>query len=95
MAHELATHARDHLDELIDAFHEHASDGFRINVMIALEMAALPESVEFLSSVLQQRETRFVPYALRTLKAIDTRESRSALRRFEQSHVDRPSRHSR
>lgn len=71
---ELAENARDNLAELIQAFHEHVSDGFARYVMMALEVAALPESVEFLSTVLQRGDARFVPYARRTLQAIDARE---------------------
>ena len=82
VVHELAANARDNLAELIQAFHEHASDRFGIYVMMALEIAALPESVEFLSSVLQRGDARFVPYARRALQAIDTQKSRSELRRF-------------
>jgi hypothetical protein len=82
VVHELAANAGDNLAELIEAFHDHASDDFGTYVMMALEIAALPESVEFLSSVMQQGDARYVPYARRALQAIDTRESRSELRRL-------------
>ncbi|HVX60778.1 MAG TPA: hypothetical protein VHC19_09255 [Pirellulales bacterium] len=79
VAYELAENARENLSELIDAFHGHISDGVALYVMMALEMAALAESVDFLSAVLQQGDPRFAPYARRALKAINTREARTAL----------------
>lgn len=90
VAHELAENASGNLESLIAAFREHAADGFGVYVMMALEMAALPESVEFLSAVLRQGDARYAPYAQRALQAIDTRESRSALRRFHQDIASHP-----
>lgn len=79
VAFELADNAIDHLNELIRAFRDHESDEVGLFVLMALEMAALPASVEFLSSVLRDGNVRFVPQARRALQAIDTRESRVAL----------------
>ena len=79
VAYELAENARDHLDELINAFHDHVSDDVAIYVLMALEMATLPASVDFLSRVLRDRNAKFLPYAERALKAIDTKESRIVL----------------
>ncbi len=79
VAFELADNARDHLDELINAFRVHESDDFALYVLMALEMAALPASVDFLSSVIGDGNIRFTPYARRALEAIDTKESRAAL----------------
>jgi hypothetical protein len=79
VAFELAENARDHLNELIHAFRVHESDDVALYVLMALEMAALPATVDFLSSVLRDGNVRFMPYARRALKAIDTRESGIAL----------------
>lgn len=79
VAFELAENARDHLNELTNAFRVHESDDFALYVLMALEMAALPASVDFLSSVLRDGNVRFTPYARRALKVIDTKESRAAL----------------
>lgn len=76
---ELAENANDHLDEIIDAFHDHTSDDVAVYMLMALEMAALPESVEFLAEVLRGGDARFASYAKRALTAIDTKESRRAL----------------
>jgi hypothetical protein len=78
VAFELAENAREHLAELIDAFADPTGNVAQY-VMMALELAALPESVDFLSRVLREGDPRFVPYARRALEAINTRESRTAL----------------
>jgi hypothetical protein len=57
--------------------------------MMALEMAAIPESVDFLSDVLQQGDLRFMSYARHALQAINTREARSAL--FHATHAKQSS----
>ncbi len=79
VALELAENANDHLNELIDAFHDRKSDDIAIFVLMALEIAALPASVDFLSGVLRDGNATFIPYAERALQAIDTKESRTAL----------------
>jgi hypothetical protein len=79
VAFELAENASDCLDELIDAFRVHESDDFALYVLMALEMAALPSSVDFLSAVLRDGNVTYMPYAERALNAIDTKESRTAL----------------
>ena len=76
---ELAENASDHLADMIDAFRNHTSDDVAVYILMALETAALPESVEFLSDVLCSGDARFTSYAKRALTAIDTRESRRAL----------------
>ena len=79
VVYELADNARDHLQELINAFRKHASDGAADYLLMALEIAALPESVDFYSDLLFEKNPRFVPYAERALQAINTREARAAL----------------
>jgi len=79
VVYELADNARDHLQELINAFRKHASDGAADYLLMALEIAALPESVDFFSDLLFEKNPRFVPYADRALQAINTREARAAL----------------
>ena len=79
VVHELAENASENLQPLIGAFRKSKSDDVAVFVLMALELAALPASVEFLSEVLQNENPEFVAYARRTLIAIDTAESRSAL----------------
>lgn len=91
VAEELAENASDCLEELIDTFREdmtedHNSDDVAMYVMMALDIAKLPASVEFLSEVLQEGDPRFTPYARSALEAIDTRESRTAL--FHATHAE-------
>ncbi len=76
---ELAENASECLSEIIDTFRAHESDDVAIYILMALEMSALPASVDFLSGVLRDGNARFMPYAQRSLKAIDTKESRTAL----------------
>ena len=93
VASELAENARENLAELIDTFRDHESDSVAMFIMMAIEMAAIPESVEFLSCVLQEANPLFVPYARRALLAIDTPASRAVLFRAtqaEQSHAPVP-----
>jgi hypothetical protein len=84
VVYELAANANENLKELIDAFREHLSDAVAMYVMMALELAASPASVGFLSNVLQEGNPRFAPYAQRALQEIDTRDSRFALFRAPQ-----------
>lgn len=79
IAHELAQNAAECLPELIETFRTDPSDNVRLYVMMALDIARLPESVPFLAEVLQERNSLFTPYALRALNRINTRESRTAL----------------
>jgi hypothetical protein len=79
IAYELAENASEHLNEFINAFRLHESDDVALYVLMALELAALPASVDFLSSVLREGNPTFKPYAQRALRAIDTKESRTAL----------------
>jgi hypothetical protein len=79
IAEELADHAPDSFNELVETFRSDPSDSVRLYVMMALEMAALPEAVPFLVEVLREGGAEFAPYAERALRAIDTPESRTAL----------------
>lgn len=79
VAWELAENASEHLDEMINTFRAHESDAVALYILMALEEAALPASVDFLSGVLRDGNVTFIPYAQRTLKAINTKESRTAL----------------
>ena len=76
---ELAHNANEYLNQIIDTFHSHTSEDVAVYMLMALETAALPESVDFLSTVLVSGDPRFTTYAKRALTAIDTRESRTAL----------------
>jgi hypothetical protein len=76
---ELAEHAGSCLPDLIQAFRDNPSGDVRMFVLMALEIARLPESVEFFGEVLRDGDPRYRPYALRALKDIDTRESRKLL----------------
>jgi hypothetical protein len=79
IADELARHAYLCLPELLEAFRTDSSESVRLVVMMALEMARLPETVSFLAAVLREGNSLFAPYAKRGLRAIDTPEARSAL----------------
>ena len=79
IAGELACHAKHHLPELIETFRTDTSDEVGLYVMMALEMARLPESIPFLAEVLPQGNSTFTPYAERGLRDINTPEARSAL----------------
>ena len=79
IAHELAENAGECLAELVETFRTDPSESVRLYVMMALDIARLPESVPFLAGVLQEGNPLFTPYALRALNGIDTRESRTAL----------------
>lgn len=77
---ELAENAVDCLTELIAAFRDATSDDVRLHVMMALEIARVPESVPFLEEVLRQGDTKYATYAERSLSGVDTKEARTALR---------------
>jgi hypothetical protein len=79
VVYELAENADLHLTELTKAFRAHESDNFSIYVLMALELAAVPASVEFLQEILRDGNSMYIAYAKRTLQAIDTKESRRAL----------------
>ena len=78
IAFELAANAASCLKELIETFHTDPSNDVRLYVMMALDIARVPESVAFLAEVLQDRNPKFTPYAERALQGIDTPEARSA-----------------
>jgi hypothetical protein len=79
IASELAENAGNCLAELIETFQTDASGEVRLYVMMALEDARLPESVPFLAEVLHSGDPRFVPYAERALRSINTPEARTEL----------------
>lgn len=79
IAHELAENAALCLPDLIAAFRTDPSQDVRMYVMMALDIARLPETVPFLAEVLQQDNPRFTPFALRALQGIDTWEARTVL----------------
>jgi hypothetical protein len=80
IAHELAENASHCLSALIDTFRADSSDDVRLYVMMALEKAKLPQSVQFLAEVWQDRDPKFIPYAERALREINTPEARLVLR---------------
>jgi hypothetical protein len=79
IAEELACHAGDCFTELIETFRSDPSDSVRLYVLMALETAALPQAVPFLTEVLRGNDPGFALYAERGLRAINTPESRTAL----------------
>jgi HEAT repeats len=79
IAYEFAENASECLVELIDTFRTDPNESVRQYVMMALDIARLPQSVPFLAEVLREGNPVFTPYALRALDGIDTRESRTAL----------------
>ncbi len=74
----LADHAAISLPELIDVF-RNEGDVVALYVMMAIEIAKPPEAIPFLTEVLREGDIRFTPYAERTLKEMNMRESRKAL----------------
>jgi len=76
---ELVENASRHLEEMIDAFHNHKTDRVAIFMLMVLELAALPESVDFLATVLRDDNPDYRKWAQMALEAINTRESRTAL----------------
>jgi hypothetical protein len=85
IAAELARHAAFNLSELLDIFRSDSSESVRLFVMMAIEMAHLPETVPFLATVLLEGNPLFAPYAVRGLRALDTLEARTALREIKNS----------
>jgi hypothetical protein len=79
IVHELAANAANCFPELIAAYRADSNDDVRMYVMMALEIARLPEAVPFFAEVICDGDDRFTPYAKRALKGIDTREARTAL----------------
>jgi hypothetical protein len=79
IVHELAENAAECLPELIETFRTGSDETVRLYVMMALDIARLPESAPFLGEVLQQGDSRFTPFALSALKGINSRESRTIL----------------
>src|SRR5215470_1393139 len=79
IAYELAENANNCLPALIDTFRNDPGDHVRLYMMMALEIAGLPESVPFLAEVLRDDNPQFTPYAERTLRSINTREARTVL----------------
>ena len=96
IVNELAANAADNLEELISEFHKHTleataeSNKVTLLIMMALELAKLPASIQFLSQVLKEGDKRFTQYALCTLQAIDTREARTALYHFSHGSARQP-----
>ena len=79
IAYELAENAGTCLAELIETFRNDPSGDVRLYVMMALDIARVPASVPFLSEVLREADPRYVPYAERALRGINTPEARTAL----------------
>jgi hypothetical protein len=86
IAEQLARNARDNLAELVEAFRSDRTARVRLFVLMALETAALPEAVPFLAEVLRGGDPALTPYAERGLRAIGTREARTAL--WNETHAD-------
>jgi hypothetical protein len=80
IAFELAENAGTCLAELIEAFRSDPGDDVRLYVMMALDIARVPESVPFLAEVLREADPRYLPYAERALRGINTPEARTAVR---------------
>lgn len=79
IAHELAENAAQCLPKLIETFRTDPSESVQLYVMMALDIAHLPESVSFLAEVLQEGNPHFISYAERALKSIDTPDARKVL----------------
>jgi hypothetical protein len=72
IANELAANASSCLSDLMDAFQNNADGDVRLYVMMALEMAAVPDAVPLLTDVFREGNERLAPYAERALRKINT-----------------------
>ena len=79
IVHELGENAAGCLPELIEVFGSNADESVRLYIMMALDLAWLPESVPFLEQVLREGNPAFTPYAMSARKHIDTKEARTVL----------------
>lgn len=79
IAFELAENAGSCLAELVETFRNEPSGDVRVYVMMALDIARVPASVPFLAEVLREADPRYVPYAERALRGINTSDARTAL----------------
>jgi hypothetical protein len=79
IAFELAENAGTCLAELIETFQNDPGGDVRLYVMMALDIARAPACVAFLAEVLREADPRYVPYAERALRGINTPEARTAL----------------
>ncbi|MCI0637666.1 MAG: hypothetical protein L0Y72_02125 [Gemmataceae bacterium] len=79
IAFELSENAATCLAELIETFRNEPSGDVRLYVMMALDIARVPASVPFLAEVLREADPRYIAYAERALRCIDTSEARTAL----------------
>jgi hypothetical protein len=79
IAFELAENAASCLAELIATFRDDPGADVRLYVMMALDIARVPASVPFLGEVFREGDPRYVPYAERALRGIDTSEARTLL----------------
>lgn len=75
---ELAENAASNIDDFERLLRDGSRGDTALFVLMALEEARLPESVGLLSSVLDNGDSQCRDYALRALRAIDTKESRRA-----------------
>jgi hypothetical protein len=79
IAHELAENAESCWSELIEAFRNDSGGAVRLYVLVALDLARVPACVPFLAEVLREADPRYVPFAQRALRVINTPEARKAL----------------
>lgn len=77
--HQLAANAGRCLDELAEGWRTDPDERVRLYILMALDIARIPESVPFLAEVLRGSDERCAYYAEEALKGINTREARTAL----------------
>jgi hypothetical protein len=75
----LEPHAAEHLDELVAAFHEEQDRGLRAWLFELIAAARDPKALPLLVRHLADDDLR--TYAVHGLKALDTKEARTALHR--------------
>ena len=75
IVHELAENAAECFTELVETFRTDSCETVRLYVVMALDIARLPQSVPFLTEVLREANPVFTPYALRALHGMDSREA--------------------
>ncbi len=76
---ELTAHASEHLEEMIASFHTEPDEWVRTMLLWPIADARLPQAFSFLLENLYSDNPYFRELAIRGLKLLDTRESRTAL----------------
>lgn len=72
-------HAADHLDELINAFHQHQDHGLRCWLLELIGQARSEQAFPLLAEQLHNPDQSLRSWAITGLEKLDTKEARQAL----------------